>query len=172
MAIDSSSFRRALGQFASGVTVVTTKDTAGTTYGLTVSAFSSVSLDPPLVLICVDNRSSAHAGFGSTSLFGISVLSQEQEALSRRFARGGSEKFVGLELETGAHGMVLVPGALAQLECRIVRTVPAGDHTIYLGEVLALAATPGAPLVYHASSYTRVVCAVERTHEPEARASP
>jgi flavin reductase (DIM6/NTAB) family NADH-FMN oxidoreductase RutF len=153
MTVDTAEFRRALGQFASGVTVVTTLDRDGSPRGLTVSSFCSVSLDPPLVLVCIDNRSETHDGFEASGVFGVSILAEGQEEWSRRFAVGGVEKFVGVELVKGEHFVPLVPGALAHIECRVTATLPAGDHTIYVGEVLRLAATPGRPLLYHSSGY-------------------
>lgn len=162
MPIDPADFKRALGQFATGVTVVTTHDGFGNPLGLTVNAFSSVSLDPPLVLVCVDNRSETNAGFQASRVFGASVLAEGQEEWSRRFAVPGPGKFNGTPLTTGTHGVVLVPGALAQLVCRVAASHPAGDHTIYVGLVLSLVAVPGRPLLYHASDYRRL----EREAEP------
>lgn len=154
--IDPAKFRRAMGQFATGVTVVTTRDAEGRPLGLTVSSFCSVSLDPPLVLVCVDNRSEAHDGFEASRVFGVSVLAEGQEEWSRRFAGGGVGKFAGATLSPGRHGIALVPGALAQVECQVVSSHDAGDHTIYVGQVVALSVNPGRPLVYHASGYHRV----------------
>jgi flavin reductase (DIM6/NTAB) family NADH-FMN oxidoreductase RutF len=153
MTFDGMAFRRALGQFATGITVVTTRDPAGQPQGLTVNAFCSVSLEPPLVLICVDRRSEANAGLGHTALFSVSVLSEEQEEISRRFASGGPLKFEGLALAMGTSGLPLIPGALATLECRLVASYPTGDHTIYIGEVEHLSSEPGRPLIYHGSAY-------------------
>ena len=161
MPVDPADFRRALGQFAAGVTVVTTRDGKGRPLGLTVTAFSSVSLEPPLVLICVDHRSETHAGFRQDGRFGVSILAEEQEALSRRFAGGGPAKFEGLELEKGASGVPLIPGALAHLECRVMATHAAGDHTIYVGEVLSAQARPGRPLLYHDRDYRRLAAGSE-----------
>lgn len=149
-------FRRALGQFATGITVVTTRDAEGRHMGLTVNAFASVSLDPPLVLVCIDDRSETHDGFEASGVFGVSVLSEEQESWSRRFATPGQEKFATGDLMTGETGVALVPGALAHIECRVSATLPGGDHTIYVGEVLRLHVAPGAPLLYHASAYQRL----------------
>src|SRR5262245_9702182 len=101
MSVDAAAFRRALGQFASGVTVVTTLDADGHPLGLTVSSFCSVSLDPPLVLVCIDNRSEAHDGFEASGVFGVSVLAEGQEDWSERFAYGGALKFSEVALETG-----------------------------------------------------------------------
>jgi 3-hydroxy-9,10-secoandrosta-1,3,5(10)-triene-9,17-dione monooxygenase reductase component len=156
MPLDSHSFRRALGQFATGVTVVTTRDAAGRPQGLTVNAFCSVSLEPPLVLVCVDQRSEVNPGLLSSRLFGVSVLAEDQEPMSRRFAEGGNEKFSGLPLLAGTSGVPLLPGALVHIECRVTTAHPGGDHTIYVGEVLRLAVSPGRPLLYHGSSYRRL----------------
>ena len=153
MTVDARAFRHALGQFASGITVVTTRDHAGQLLGLTVSAFCSVSLHPPLVLVCVDARSETHAAFVESKVFGVSVLADGQDAISERFARAGRAKFADLEMITGAHGAALVPGALAHIECGVAAAHPAGDHTIYVGKVLGLSVHPGRPLVYHAGAY-------------------
>jgi flavin reductase (DIM6/NTAB) family NADH-FMN oxidoreductase RutF len=156
MPIQGDSFRRALSQFASGITVVTTRDPEGRPQGLTASAFCSVSLEPPLVLVCIDNRSDVTEALRASGLFGVSVLQEDQEELSRRFSSGGPEKFQGLELRTGPAGAQLVPGALAHLECRLRSTHPEGDHTIFVGEVVSLAVSAGRPLLYHGSAYRRL----------------
>jgi flavin reductase (DIM6/NTAB) family NADH-FMN oxidoreductase RutF len=153
LTVDPKSYRRALGQFASGVTVVTTLDGAGNPLGLTVSSFCSVSLDPPLVLVCIDNRSETHDGFEASQVFGVSILAEGQEELSQRFAFGGPEKFTGVQMVKGKHLVPLVPGALAHIECRVSAKLPGGDHTIYVGEVVQLSVHPGRPLLYHASGY-------------------
>jgi flavin reductase (DIM6/NTAB) family NADH-FMN oxidoreductase RutF len=156
MPVDPADFRRALGQFAAGVTVVTTRDAQGRSLGLTVTAFASVSLEPPLVLVCVDHRSEAHVGFRHAGLFGVSILAEGQEEVSRRFAVGGAAKFTGLELATGTTGVPLIPGALAHLECRVQATHDAGDHRIYVGEVLAVDVKPGRPLLYRDRDYRKL----------------
>jgi flavin reductase (DIM6/NTAB) family NADH-FMN oxidoreductase RutF len=156
MPVDDASFRLVLSQFATGVTVVLTRDAAGAPAGLTVSAFTSVSLDPPLALVCVSRRSDAHDAFRESGIFGVSVLGAEQEEVSRRFAWRGPEKFDGFVLEHGETGALLVPGAVAHLECAVVAAHPAGDHTIYVGEIRVLRASPGPPLLYHRGSYRRV----------------
>jgi flavin reductase (DIM6/NTAB) family NADH-FMN oxidoreductase RutF len=156
MPVDDSSFRLALSQFATGVTVVLTRDAAGAPAGLTVNAFTSVSLDPHLVLICVDSRSDAHDPLAQSGIFGISVLSETQEDISRRFAWRGAEKFEGLVLEHGETGALLVPGAVAHLECRVVAAHRGGDHTIYVGDVRVIRVAPGRPLLYHRGSYRRL----------------
>jgi flavin reductase (DIM6/NTAB) family NADH-FMN oxidoreductase RutF len=156
MPIEPSDFRQALAQFASGVTAVTTRDAAGRLLGLTVTAFSSVSLDPPLVLVCVDERADAQAGFRESGAFGVSVLAEDQEDVSRRFAWSGPAKFDRTELVAGATGVPLVAGALVHLECRVAAAYPAGDHTIYVGEIVALTVRAGRPLVYHRGQYRRL----------------
>ncbi len=153
---DHTQLRRVLGQVAAGVTVVTTFDGLGSPLGLTVSAFCSVSLDPPLVLICIHQRSTAHAGLCASGLFGVSVLAEDQEAISRRFATSGLARFESLPLQRGRSGVLLIPGALAHLECRVVSTVLAGDHVIYIGKVLDFANYPGWPLVHQGSRYCKL----------------
>lgn len=156
MPVDAASFRLALSQFATGVAVVLTRDAAGAPAGLTVNAFSSVSLDPPLVLVCVAARADAHDAMAQSGIFGVSVLSATQEDVSRRFAWRGPEKFEGFVLEHGETGALLVPGAVAHLECAVVGAHRAGDHTIYVGEIRVLRASPGPPLLYHRGAYRRV----------------
>lgn len=156
MGVDDREFRRCLGQFASGVTVVTTVDAAGQPQGLTASSFCSVSLDPPLVLVCVDNRLGARRAIEDSRLFALSVLAESQESISRRFASGGADKFAGPGLVPGTNGAALVAGALAHIECRLAAAHVAGDHTIFVGEVVRLEATPGRPLLYYESGYHRL----------------
>jgi flavin reductase ActVB len=156
MGIDTHEFKRSLGQFASGVTVVTTMDAAGQPQGLTASSFCSVSLDPPLVLVCVDNRLGARRAIEESGLFAVSVLAETQESVSRRFAGGGADKFTSTDLVPGTGGLPLVSGALCHIECRLAAAHAAGDHTIFVGEVLRLTAAPGRPLLYHESGYHRL----------------
>lgn len=163
MPVDDVSFRLALSQFATGVTVVLTRDAAGAPAGLTVSAFSSVSRDPPLVLICVDVRSDAHDPLAQSGIFGVSVLNETQEDVSRRFAWRGPEKFEGFVLEHGETGALLVPGAIAHLECRVVGAHRAGDHTVYVGEVRVIRVVSGRPLIYHCGGYRRLAAEGEGT---------
>ena len=156
MPVDADGFRAALGQFASGITVVTTRDAAGHPLGLTVSAFCSVSLEPPLVLVSVDARSETHAGFKDSGMFAVSVLAEGQDEVSRLFARGGRKKFAAVPMQAGTHGLLLVPDALAHLECKVRASHPTGDHTIYVGEILSLSVRPGRPLVYHRGNYRQL----------------
>jgi flavin reductase (DIM6/NTAB) family NADH-FMN oxidoreductase RutF len=153
VSVDSLSFRRALGQFASGVTVVTTLDPSGAPLGLTVSSFCSVSLHPPLVLVCIDRRSDINDGLRDTRLFAASVLSEGQEHVSRRFATPGRDKCASFAFDEGRHGLPLVPGALAHVQCRVRSRHEEGDHLVWIGEVIALDTGPGRPLLYHAGGY-------------------
>ena len=156
MPVDDPSFRQALSQFATGVTVVIARDAAGAPAGLTVSAFASVSMSPHLVLICIDVRSDAHDVLAAGGAFGVSVLSETQEDVSRRFAWRGPEKFEGLVLEHGETGALLVPGAVAHLECVVVGAQRGGDHTIFICEVRAIRVAGGRPLLYHRGAYRRL----------------
>jgi flavin reductase (DIM6/NTAB) family NADH-FMN oxidoreductase RutF len=156
MPVDPASFRQALSQFASGITVVTTCDGSGGPMGLTVSAFCSVSLEPPLVLVSVDGHSETHAGFQASGIFAVSVLAEGQDAVSRLFARAGPAKFGELPMVAGGRGLLLVPDALAHLECEVRAAHPAGDHVLYVGEIVTLAVRPGRPLVYQRGGYRRL----------------
>jgi flavin reductase (DIM6/NTAB) family NADH-FMN oxidoreductase RutF len=155
MTIEAADFRRVMGQFASGVTVVTTRTLTGRPLGLTVSSFCSVSLTPPLVLVSIDRHSEAHLGLNESGVFSVSVLAEGQEHVSRRFATAGTGKFEGYSL-LGHNGALLIPGALAHIECRVHGVHPGGDHLLYLGEVERLETSPGRPLLYHASAYHRL----------------
>ena len=155
MAIDPQLFRHALSQFASGVTVITSRDAAGKTYGLTASAFISVSLEPPLVLVSIDLKSDSHPGFREGGRFAVSILAEGQDDVSRRFAWKGGDRFSGGPMLEGELGLPLVPGALAHLECEVVTATEAGDHILYLGRVLFATVQPGRPLVYHRGGYRR-----------------
>lgn len=149
-------FRSVLGLFATGVTVLTTRDAKGGDHGMTVNAFSSVSLAPPLVLACIARDADMFAALPHATHFGISVLTTEQEALSRRFAELPDNRFDGVEFERGESGVILLRGAHAHLECRRTDWHAAGDHGICVGEVVRAAAGSGQPLVYYRGGYTRL----------------
>lgn len=151
--IDPHTFRSVLGRFATGVTVLTARDRAGADHGMTASAFCSVSLEPPLVLACIDEQAEMHAVLEAAGHFGISILSEEQEALSRRFAEVETNRFDGVGYSRGSTGVALIDGAIAHLECRITARHPAGDHMIVLGEVVEAAALGQRPLIYYRSGY-------------------
>jgi len=157
MTIDPDTFRSVLGRFASGVTIVTARDAAGRDHGMTVSAFCSVSLAPPLVLVCVDRAASTHDLLVTTSHFAISILSAQQEALSRRFS-GCEEhlRFDGVGYSRGTTGLPLLDDALAHIECRRVDQHVAGDHTIIIGEVESAIAYTERPLLYYRGGYAQL----------------
>ncbi len=156
MTIDPSTFRATLGRFASGITVVTAADADRRDVGMTVSAFSSLSLDPPLILVCVDHGASVAPVLEHCDRFAINVLSEEQEPLSRRFAEREVDRFDGVAYHRGEHGIALLDGALAHLECRVHARYPAGDHTILVGAVEATALNEGHPLLYYRGGYGRL----------------
>ena len=149
--VDAKSFRDVLGRFPSGVTVVSCV-VEGQTYGMTVSAFSSVSLDPPLVLVCIAHKASNHARIASAGRFVVSILSAEQHALSNRFAGYGGEDAV-VEWRTEGTTTPVLSGAVAWLDCTVAQAVDAGDHTVFIGRVEAAAADGGAPLIYWRGAY-------------------
>ncbi|MHB0970123.1 MAG: flavin reductase family protein [Thermoanaerobaculia bacterium] len=152
VAVDESRFKQALSYFASGVTVVTT-ESGGHRYGLTVSAFSSLSLNPPLVLICVEKSVRAHDLIPKAERFAVNVLSSEQEAVSNRFASKVEDRFEGIATHEGQLGVPLIDGALAAIECRLHDTLAGGDHTIFIGEVVNTEIHEGSPLIYYRSRY-------------------
>lgn len=154
--LDPAVFRSVLGRFASGITVLTTRDDAGGDHGMTVSAFCSVSLEPPLVLACVDAAAALHPFLREEGHpFGVSILAEEQEALSRRFA-ADEDRFAGIGFARGPAGTVLLDDAVAHLECTIHAVHDAGDHAIVVGRVEHVAVRDEAgPLLYYRSGYGR-----------------
>jgi len=154
--IDESEFRRVIGHFATGVAVVTTCREDGSAAGLTVSAVASVSLDPTLVLVCVDRVSDTHAWMERAGYFAANVLEEGRgETLARRFSGGGAEKFRGVAWHPERTGAPVLDDALAWLDCRITAALPGGDHTIFVGEVLSADAREGTPLLYYRGGYGR-----------------
>ncbi len=154
--IGPDEFRRALGHFATGVTVVTTREIDGSFVGLTASAVASVSLDPPLVLVCVDQKAQCYQALLEGEAFAISVLGADHEDLSRRFATRGLEKFEGVPYTVGRLGLPLLDGALAHVECTTLHRYPGGDHTIFVGRVEHATVTGGNPLLYFQGRYRRL----------------
>lgn len=142
-----------LGHFATGVTIVTARDGGGAPCGLTANAFTSVSLDPPLVLVCIDRRSRTRACVLAAQAFAVNVLAAEQEAWARRFAARTGDRFAGLRLTAARTGAPILDGVLAWLDCVVERTVEIGDHTVVVGHVLAGHAREGAPLVFFRGRY-------------------
>lgn len=152
MAIDEAGFRKAMSCFASGVTVVTT-ELDGVPFGMTVSAFASLSLVPPLVLVCIEKSTRIHEAIPRAERFSVNVLRAGQEAISNQFASRGEDRFEGVRVREGKLEVPILEDALAIVECRLHATLPGGDHTIYVGEVVAAEIGEGQPLVYFRSSY-------------------
>ena len=152
--IDAATFRHALGRFPSGVTVVTVRGGDGRDYGMTVSAFASLSLRPPLVLVCIGIDATIAAAVAAADHFAVSVLAEDQEELARRFAEPDADRFAGTTIVRGTSGLALIDGAVTHLECAIVARHVAGDHTIVVGEVHAASAVEdGHPLVYQRGAF-------------------
>lgn len=157
MALDPIELRRVMGHFATGVTVVAATDAAtGRPYGLTANAVASVSLEPPLVLACVEAESDTHPRIRATGAFAISVLAADQESLARRFAEWAAvDKFRTVAYRREVTGAPVLEDALAWVDCRLWAEYPGGDHTIFVGEVLAGDARAGAPLIFYRGGYGR-----------------
>lgn len=154
--VDPDLFRSVLGRFATSVTVLSARDATGRDRGMTVSAFSSVSLSPPLVLACIDHEASIHATLMTEEWIGVSILAEDQEASSRRFADPDADRFDDLEIQRGKHGTALLIGAAAHLECRIVARHEAGDHTIVVAAVEDAIAHSERPLLYYRGGYAQI----------------
>jgi flavin reductase (DIM6/NTAB) family NADH-FMN oxidoreductase RutF len=152
MAIDEAGFRKAMSFFASGVTVVTT-ESGGVPFGMTVSAFSSLSLAPPLVLICIEKSTRIHDAIPKAERFAVNILRAGQEALSNAFASRADDRFAGVALREGKLKIPILSEALAIVECRLHASLPGGDHTIFVGEVVAADIGEGEPLLYYRGGY-------------------
>ena len=164
-AFSDRDFRDALGLFATGVVVITSAGNAGGNgdrsgyLGATVSSFSSVSLDPPLILFSIGRQSKAFAAWQSVDAFAVNILSENQSAISTRFARALTDKWDGVNASTGLGGTPLLSDALAWIECRSYAKYDGGDHLIIVGEVLSLTARSGAgtrPLVFFGGKYCQL----------------
>jgi flavin reductase (DIM6/NTAB) family NADH-FMN oxidoreductase RutF len=157
-ALDPKEFRRAYGQFLTGVTIVTTRDEDGTPVGITANSFTSASLEPPMVLICLDQKLASYRAFQVGRPYAVHVLSEDQADLSSLFAKRGADKFGALECGEGLDGVPVLPDYLALFECRIVHCYPAGDHTIFVGQVenLAVSTRPRRPLGFFSGEYAAI----------------
>ncbi|HVN08004.1 MAG TPA: flavin reductase family protein [Patescibacteria group bacterium] len=153
----SAEFRRALSRFATGVTVVTVAQRKGGTKGMTANAFTSVSLDPALVLVCVNLRTRTHQLMKSARHFGVSVLDETQQSFAEYFAQPNQDaargEDLGIHIRHEANGVPYIDGCLAHLVCRRVASRRAGDHTIFIGEVEHLSCREGRPLVFYGGRY-------------------
>ena len=156
MSIGPDEFRAVLGRFASGVTVLTVRKPDGKDHGMTASAFCSVSLDPPLVLACVERNTEMYTLIQAAAFFGVNILEESQEALSRRFAELPAGRFDGLAYTRSESGVVMLDDALAQMECRTVARHETGDHVVVVGEVEWAEVQSGRPLLYYRGGYAQL----------------
>lgn len=156
MSLTQAEFRRAMSCFATGVTIITLDDN-GQVHGMTANAFASVSLDPLLVLVCVDRRARTHAHLHARKRFGINVLSEDQRDISEFYARSPDAQVdPAARFDCTSHGTPVLHGALAYLECRLHTTQDAGDHTIFIAEVEDVVVREGNPLLYFRSGYRKI----------------
>jgi len=171
MSVSQADFRKALSSFATGVTVVTVDSGQGV-HGMTANAFTSVSLNPRLVLVCVDRRARTHAHLHARKRFGVNVLSEKQRALSEHFARASRHDhetgIPGARFDRTKHGTPVLHGALAYLECRLHTVQDAGDHTIFIAEVEDIVMRHGKPLLYFQSEYRSLGKAVQARLAPRS----
>uniref|UniRef100_A0AAU2JNJ4 Flavin reductase family protein n=1 Tax=Streptomyces sp. NBC_00049 TaxID=2903617 RepID=A0AAU2JNJ4_9ACTN len=152
--MDPASFREVLGTFASGITVVAALGEDGRPAGLACQSFASLSLDPPLVLLCVGTASTSWPAVRAAGRFGVSILAEEQRDVCRSLGRRGGDKFDGVPWALSEHGAVRIPGALATVDCALETVHEAGDHYLVTARVLALTARDGgSPLLYFRSDY-------------------
>ncbi|GAA5122251.1 flavin reductase family protein [Alloalcanivorax gelatiniphagus] len=152
---DGTVFREVVGHFLSGVTVVTTDD--GSRYGVTASAVSSLSLDPPMVLVCLNQKLATVDAIRRAGHFAVNILGSQHAALAAQFAVPHPDKFRDVDVQYGASGSPLIVEALAQIECAVAEVVPAATHTIVLGRVVTARARPGDPLAYFRGQFGQFV---------------
>lgn len=157
MSVDPRQFRDAMGHFATGVTVLTTRH-EGELHGMTANSVTSVSLDPMLILVCLMKDARTALAIQAAERFAVNILTEGQDELSQRFARPGQDHFEGLELMEGPHGLPLLPGCLAHLAAQVTEIVPAGDHDVVFGEVDHVHVNPngGSPLLFFQGGYRKL----------------
>lgn len=156
MAITKEEFRAALGRFASGVAVVTTKDDSGKLFGITVSAFCSVSLEPPLILVCIEKRAGSHHAFQESKAFVVNILREDQQSVSNHFASHLEDKFANVEYDTGIEKLPVLRNCLVNLECRLHDSHESGDHTIFIGQIEKATVSEENPLIYWHGKYREI----------------
>jgi len=173
-AVSAQEFRAAMGAFAAGVTVITTIDANGIPQAVTATAFSSVSLTPPLCLVCISKRTRTHEPLRSSGCFAVNILRAEQEWLSDRFASSLSDRFASVAWQPGeVTGCPIIDGALVSMECYVVEVHSGGDHDIFIGSPTSVQLRQGAPLVYWRGSYSSLPPATSSSAPPPASsASP
>lgn len=155
MSIDPATQRKIFGRFATGITVVTAR--AGETlHGMTANAVTSLSLEPPLVLVAVDRRAAMHGILHTAGAYALNILAEDQQELSARFAKSGPKDLSDLELRTAVTGAPLLAGTLGWVDCKLAQVVPGGDHDLFIGEILAGEHADGRPLLYYAGQYRRL----------------
>ena len=154
--IGKDEFRAALGRFPSGVTIVTTKDASGRFHGITVSAFSSVSLEPPMILVCIEKTTGSHYAFHESEFFVVNILAEGQENLSNHFASQIPDKFDGVDYRFGIGEIPVLEDAFVTLECRLAYAHEGGDHTIFVGLIEKSEIKDENPLVYWHSKYRKL----------------
>jgi flavin reductase (DIM6/NTAB) family NADH-FMN oxidoreductase RutF len=154
--LDVAEFRKALGAFVTGVTVVTTRSREGTPRGVTANSFTSVSLHPPLILVCLARSAKSHQVFTETEEFAVSILSKEQREISSRFASSNPDKFADVDWHTSVTGSPIIRHSSAWMDCVKHDMVDAGDHTILIGRVRDFGHCPSMPLGYYRGQYISV----------------
>lgn len=167
--MDPRAFRRALGNFATGVTIVTAATADGQKVGVTANSFNSVSLDPPLVLWSIDKRSGSYEVFEQAAHFAVNILSADQINLSNQFARPSDDKFVGVTHELGEGSAPLFPDCAARFQCEKYQQIDGGDHWILVGKVLAFDDFGRSPLLYHQGAYSMVLPHTRMTEKAEGQ---
>lgn len=153
MPVTPDDFRAALSRFPSGITVVTSIDAGGVAHGITVSAFCSVSLEPPMVLVCIEKTAGSHDVLNDSGLFAVNFLAAGQDGLSERFALTMPDKFSDVRIVVGSTGLPILGDSLVALECRLQTSCDGGDHTIFVGVVEDVHVRDGDPLVYFYGNY-------------------
>ena len=155
--VDPVEFRHVMGHFATGVTVITTVHD-GRLHGMTANSVTSVSLDPLLILVCLVREARTALAIQAAERFAVNILREDQEELSRRFARAGQDHFEGLEIVEGSHGLPLLPGCLAYLSAQVTEIVQAGDHDVVFAAVDHCEVSPngGAPLLFFQGGYRKL----------------
>ena len=156
MTIDSAVQRKIMGQFATGVTVVSTQLKNGETWGMTANAVTSLSLDPPLVLLAVVRDSQSHQQFSEGNCFALNILAADQQQLSDRFAYAGPKDFSGLDVTSATTGAPILKGVLGWVDCRVKEILPGGDHDIFIGEIVAGELGEGEPLLFFGGKYASI----------------
>lgn len=152
---DPRALRRAFGSFATGVTITTTLASDGQPVGFTANSFTSVSLEPPLLMVCLAETASSWPSFRDAGFFAVNILAEAQREVSTRFATRGADKFASVGWREGKSGAPLIDGTVAWFDCRTERIIPAGDHAILLGRVIDFGCSDGAPLGYCRGAYVR-----------------